>query len=52
MLETTATTGEAYLQAQRREGRLLGHKNIGKKVEIQLNQFKKLCTIRGENILA
>ncbi len=47
MLETTAKTGEAYLQAQRLEGLRLGHKNVGKNVEIQLNQFKKLCTIRG-----
>ena len=47
MLETTAETGEAYLQAQRLEGLRLGHKNVGKNVEIQLNQFKKLCTIRG-----
>ena len=47
MLETTAKTGEAYLQAQRLEGLRLGHKNVGKNVEIQLNQFKKLCRIRG-----
>lgn len=47
MLETTAKTGEAFLQGQRLEGLQLGHKNVGKNVEIQLNQFKKLCTIRG-----
>ena len=47
MLETTAKTGEAYLQAQSLEGLELGHKNVGKNMEIQLNQFKKLCTIRG-----
>ena len=47
VLETTAKTGEAYLQAQRLEGLRVGHKNVGKNVEIQLNQFKKLCTIRG-----
>ncbi|DBB07149.1 TPA: hypothetical protein ACH3X1_011720 [Trebouxia sp. C0004] len=47
MLETTAKTGEAYLQAQRLEGLRLGHKDVGKNLEVQLNQFKKLCTIRG-----
>lgn len=47
MLETTANTGEAFLQAQRSAGLRLGHKNVGKNVEIQLNQFQKLCTIRG-----
>ncbi|KAL0029368.1 hypothetical protein WJX77_002499 [Trebouxia sp. C0004] len=39
--------GEAYLQAQRLEGLRLGHKDVGKNLEVQLNQFKKLCTIRG-----
>ncbi len=47
MLETTAETGEEFLQAQRLEGLRLGHKKIGKTFEIQLNQFRKLCTIRG-----
>ena len=47
MLETTAKTGEAFLQAERSRGLRLGHRNVGKNVEIQLNQFKKLCTIRG-----
>ena len=47
MFDTDAKLGEAYLQAQRSEGLRLGHKNVGKNVEIQLNQFKKLCTIRG-----
>ena len=46
MFNTDAKLGEAYLQAQRLEGLRLGHKNVGKNVEIQLNQLKKLCTIR------
>ena len=47
IFDTGAKMGEAYLQAQRLEGLRLGHKNVGKNVEIQVNQFKKLCTIRG-----
>ncbi len=42
MLDTTAKTGEEFLQAER-----LRHRYPGKNVEIAFTQFKKLCTIRG-----
>ncbi|DBA98852.1 TPA: hypothetical protein ACH3X1_014612 [Trebouxia sp. C0004] len=41
MLETTAKTGEAYLQAQSQEGLRLGHKNVGKNVEVSSRRRKQ-----------
>lgn len=42
MFDTNAKTGAAFLQYERQ--RL---PNSGKRVEVYLNHFKKLCTIRG-----
>ncbi|KAL0022565.1 hypothetical protein WJX77_004451 [Trebouxia sp. C0004] len=48
MLETTAKTGEAYLQAQSQEGLRLGHKNVGKNVE----ELLRVCADTPDRLAA
>ena len=42
MFDTNAKTGAEFLQFERER-----HSNPGKNIEMYLNQFRKLCTIRG-----
>ncbi len=47
MLNTVAKIGEEFLEAER-----LRHNNPGENLQIAVNQFKKLCRIRGRPIFS